>query len=108
VVDRADPQMDERVRIARQREGLNQLGKVVDGAIDVVDLRPGSEAQLRERLEAGAEERVVEDRGVAADGAGALEAIDTSLGGGRREVDEPADLAGAPARLLDAPGRSAA
>jgi hypothetical protein len=44
---------------------------------------------------------MVEERGVAADETFALEAVDATLGGRRREADEPADLAGGPASVLD-------
>jgi hypothetical protein len=76
-----------------QGEALDQLGEAVEGAVDLVDLRAGREVQLRERATA-AQQRVVEDRRVSANHAGALQAIHASLRRGGGEVDHPADLAG--------------
>ena len=101
VVDIVDAQADESVGVAGDGEGLDQLGEVVEGVVDVADLGSRGEAELGERLEVAPELRVVEDRGVAADVASCLESVDPALGGGGGEVDEPADLAGGSSAVLD-------
>jgi hypothetical protein len=69
--------------------------------VDVADLGSGREAEFGECLEVAAEFGVVEDRGVPADIAGVLEAVDPAFGRRGGEVDEAANLASRPAAVLD-------
>ena len=101
VLDVVDPKTDERIRIARERERLDELGEVRDRGVDLIDLGSGSESQLRERFKLDAEHAAIDDRGVPADQADLLQTVDPPLGGGRREIDETADLAGGAASILN-------
>ena len=76
-------------------------GRSAKARVDVVDLGPGREAQLDERLDLLAEHGVVEDRRVAADDADLLEPVDPPLGGRRRQTDQAPDLAGRAPAVLD-------
>ena len=101
MLDIGDPDTDQGVRVAGQRERLDELWQVGYGPVDVVDLGSGGKAQLRERLELAAQQAMVEDRGVSADDAGALQPVDPPLGGRGREADEAADLTGRAASIVD-------
>jgi hypothetical protein len=101
VVDIGDPESGKCVWVAGDGEGLDELGEVVDGMVDVADLCSGREAELDERLEVASAFGVIEDGRVAADVARLLEAVDPALGRGRRAVDQAADLAGRPPPIRD-------
>lgn len=92
VVEVRHAEADECVRIACDREPLDQFGEVGERAVDVVDLRGSLESELYECLDRVPELDVVQYGSVSGDGSGPLKAVDTPLGGGGREPHLSPDL----------------
>ena len=93
VLEIAHSDMDERVRVACEREGREEFWEIGDGVVDLGHLGTGSEAQFDKRLDLLAEATRVQLDGVPADQATGFESVDPSLSSGRREPDETPDFA---------------
>lgn len=99
VLEIADADAGEGVWVAGEGERFDDFWEVGDRGVDFVDLGARCESELDERFDLLACDSVVEQDGVAADQADALEAIDSAFGGRWRESDESADLARRSARV---------
>ena len=94
VVEIADANTRQGVRIAGEGEGLDDLREVGHGRIDFGNLGSGREAKFDERFDLVPCHLVVDKHGVTTDQTDLLQAVNPTFRSGRREPHEPTDLAG--------------